>query len=70
MSEMNNLKMAMEAFEDEIEGAEEYRKMHDMATDPALKKLFHDNMNTEKKHAASLLNWINAAAQQVLVVPG
>ena len=66
MNEMNNLKMAMEAFEEEVEGAGNYLRMQGEATDPALKKLFMDNATTEKRHAAAILAWINAAAQKVL----
>lgn len=63
---MNNLKMAMEAFEDEIDGAMEYQRMHDESTDPALKKIFLDHMMQEKKHASALIGWVNAASQQIL----
>ena len=57
---------ALEAFEEEIEGIEEYTRVVKDIEDNNLKRIFTDLINVEKQHANTLLNWINNKAKEKL----
>jgi hypothetical protein len=62
----DNLSMAIASLEEELEGVQKYKDMIEKATCQDLKKIFYDNMQTEKKHVSNLLAWINAETHKTL----
>ncbi len=66
MKERTDLLMAIERFEDEINGINEYKEMIEVVKCPDLLKIFSEFLATEKKHATTLLGWINSKAQETL----
>lgn len=66
MEYKSDLGMAIEAFEDEINGIESYNKMLETVECPELHKIVSKAVDEEKPHAAMLLQWINGKAKDVL----
>ena len=66
MTKTHDMAMAIDAFEDEIKGIESYTAMIEQTTCPQLKEVFSHALIAERKHAGLLLNWINAAAAEVI----
>lgn len=63
---MEDMEMAIESLEDELEGVKRYSEMMSKVMCPELKKILYENMQTEKMHASNLLKWVNAKAHEVL----
>jgi len=63
---MDDMVMAIESLEDELEGVKRYSEMIGNAVCPELKKILYENMQAEKMHTSNLLKWINAKAHEVL----
>lgn len=63
---MDDMEMAIESLEEELEGVKRYSEMIEKAICPQLKKILYENMQTEKMHANNLLKWVNAKAHEVL----
>lgn len=58
--------MAIHALKDEIEGVGEYRKALAACKSPELSVIFERALESEKEHAAMLLDWVNVNAKKYL----